>query len=84
MKKLLLILIMFVSLAAFSQVRKATLLIPDSTTNFGIPIPANTLVLDQANRKLWQITAVEQPSYDLQSSAKILIAEGGASGNGCH
>jgi len=80
--KILFIAALFLTLSSFGQVRKASFLVPDSTTVFGVSLPANSLIFDYGSNKLWKTTAPASASDDLSAVSKNLIVDPAASGDG--
>ncbi len=68
----------FISLSAFSQVRKPIFIVPDSTTAFGVSMPASSLIFDTESDRLWTITAFARDTDRVETVTKKLIVEGGA------
>lgn len=81
-KKILFIFALLLTLSAFSQTRKPVLIIPDSTTAFGVGLPANSLVFDYGANRMWNLTASASGTDDLSGATKILLVEAGAGGDG--
>jgi hypothetical protein len=79
-KKILIIAFLFVTASAFSQVRKPVFMVPDSTTAYGVTMPANSLVFDYGANRLWTLTSNVLATDNVSTSSKILITEPGAGG----
>lgn len=80
-KKFLLIAFLFVTASAFSQVRKPVFMVPDSTTAYGVTMPANSLVFDYGANRLWTLTSSVLATDDVSTSSKILVTESGGGGS---
>jgi len=79
MKKLFTILsvLLLISAAAFGQTRKPVFIVPDSTTAFGVSMPANHLIYDSGSKRIWNLTAPVSSSDDLSTSTKDFVSGGG-------
>ena len=71
MRKVLLILFLFVSVASVGQV--ITVRVPDSTTAFGMNLPRGTEVYDLANKMAWRLDVATASTTTLQTATKTRI-----------
>lgn len=79
MKKIYLLLtFLVISVLTFGQVRKPVYIVPDSTTLFGVTLPATTIIYDYGANRLWELTTKQDAADSLGNSSKELIAQLGS------
>ena len=81
-KKFLLVAFLFVTISAFSQVRKPIFIVPDSTTAYGVTMPANSLIFDSQSNRIWTLTSSVLSTDNVSTSSKILITQPGGVSSG--
>lgn len=62
------------SVASFSQLKKAAMHVSDSTTNFNASLPDGYIVFDEGTNKFWRITQVAHGTDNLSTVTKIDVS----------